>query len=85
MIWSRMTHLRVMATARARLRMQRAGPVSVDSVDSVDSADAWIASYSLAMAAVSVASYYTVKRCEESYEDKSYDAIGACLTRSLFN
>ena len=79
MIWSRMTHLRVMATARARLRMQRAGPVSVDS------ADAWIASYSLAMAAVSVASYYTVKRCEESYEDKSYDAIGACLTRSLFN
>ena len=82
MIWSRMTHLRVMATARARLRMQRAGPVSVDSVDS---ADAWIASYSLAMAAVSVASYYTVKRCEESYEDKSYDSIGACLTRSLFN
>ena len=82
MIWSRMTHLRVMATARARLRMQRVGLVSVDSVDS---ADAWIASYSLAMAAVSVASYYTVKRCEESYEDKSYDSIGACLTRSLFN
>merc|ERR1712024_336673 len=27
----------------------------------------------------------TVKRCEESYEDKSYDSIGACLTRSLFN
>ena len=82
MIWWRMTHLRVMATARARLRMQRVGLVSVDSVDS---ADAWIASYSLAMAAVSVASYYTVKRCEESYEDKSYDSIGACLTRSLFN
>ena len=82
MIWSRMTHLRVMATARARLRMLRAGPVSVDSVDC---ADAWIASYSLAMAAVSVASYYTVKRCEESYEDKSYDSIGACLTRSSCN